>query len=173
MIRDIQKVDNDICEAKRKIKEVLYSDPDIIEILHNPKLDPEVPDEYLNKNIFGYIRIPDTITDVMNYICFDISQKRISEANSIMKEQYYMFYVYSHEDDISTPYGLERHDLLAYLIIDLFNYSNMFGTQLQLVSNIPGVMDSHYSSRCLTFKAVDTNSINRGVTTNRYEFRNR
>lgn len=170
MIRDIQKIDNDICEAKRAIKEKLYKDPDIIEILHNATLDPSVPDEYLDKNIFGYVRIPETITDVMNYICFDISQKQLSVANSIMKEQYYMFYVYCHENDIKTPYGIDRHDLLSYLIIDIFNYSNMFGTQLKLVSNTPGVMDSHYSSRCLKFEAVATNSLNRAVTTNRYEF---
>ena len=44
MIRDIQNIDDDIIRAKRIIKEKLINDPDVIEVLDNPKLDPEEPD---------------------------------------------------------------------------------------------------------------------------------
>ena len=46
MIRDIQNIDDDIVRKKRIIGKLLYSDPDIIEILDNKELDPECPDEY-------------------------------------------------------------------------------------------------------------------------------
>lgn len=169
MNRNIQCIDDDICSAKRVIKEKLYSDPDIIEVLHNPNLDPSEPDSYLDVNIFDYIRIPGSISEVNNYICFDIKQSGITDKNSHMKEQLYLFNVYSHENDIKTPYGVSRHDLLAYLIRDIFNYSNLFGTQLVEISNTPGIMDSYWSSRALIFKAITPNSLQRGVTTNKYE----
>ena len=47
MIRDIQKVDDYIVTAKRLIKTKLYSDPDIIEVLDNPDLNPDEPDSYV------------------------------------------------------------------------------------------------------------------------------
>lgn len=52
MIRDFQNIDDDIICKKRIIKEILYSDPDIIELLNNPQLDPESPDEYIGKKYF-------------------------------------------------------------------------------------------------------------------------
>ena len=35
MIRDIQNIDDDIIRKKRVIGEMLYNDPDIIEVLDN------------------------------------------------------------------------------------------------------------------------------------------
>ena len=39
MIRDIQNIDDDIIRKKRVISEMIYSDPDIIEVLDNSELD--------------------------------------------------------------------------------------------------------------------------------------
>lgn len=38
MIRDFQNIDDDIIYKKRIIKEILYNDSDIIELLDNPNL---------------------------------------------------------------------------------------------------------------------------------------
>ncbi len=173
MIRDIQNIDDDIIVAKRLIKEKLYSDPDVIEALNNPELDPEEPDTYLDINIFDYIRIPGTTTQVKNFICFDVKQDRLSYTNDHMKSQLYIFHVFCHADDIKTPYGVSRHDLLSYLIRDIFNFSNMFGMQLEEKANEPGIAEGNYSTRLITFKTVTPNSLNRAVTTNKYEFGNR
>ena len=55
MNRDIQKVQDDIVEMKRLIKQKLISDPDILEALHNPDIDIDSPDEFLDNNIYGYL----------------------------------------------------------------------------------------------------------------------
>lgn len=170
MIRDIQNIDDDIIRAKRIIKEKLINDPDVIEALDNQKLDPEEPDTYVNENIFDYIRIPGTTTDKKNFICFDIKQDGMIDKNNHMKSLVYIFNVYAHEDTIDTPYGISRHDLLAYLIRDIFNYSNIFGTQLTLVQNTPGIADAYWSSRSLWFKAETPAGLQRAVRTNKYEF---
>lgn len=169
MIRDIQKIDDDVITASRLIKEKLYSDPDVIEALHNPELDPEEPDSYCDVNIFDFLRIPGTTDKVKNFICFDMKQERLSYSNEYMKQQKYIFMVFCHEDDIKTPYGASRHDLLAYLIRDIFNYSNMLGTQIVETSNVPGLSEAHYSTRTITFTAMAPNSPVQGVRTNRYE----
>ena len=170
MTRDIQNIDDDVIKAKRIIKEKLYSDPDIIETLHNPELDPEEPDQYVGVNIFDFIRIPGTTDNVSNFICFDVKQERNSYTNDHMKLQKYIFMVFCHEDDIDTGYGISRHDLLSYLIRDIFNFSNIMGTQLVEYSNIPGLSETHYSTRTITFEEYTLNSLQRGVKTNKYEF---
>lgn len=170
MIRDIQNIDDDVIAAKRLIREKLYQDPDIIEALHNPNLNPEEPDQYVGTNIFDFIRIPGTTFEVKNYICFDVKQKRVSYSNDHMKIQQYIFMVFCHSDDINTSYGMSRHDLLAYLIKDIFNYSNIFGNQITIVENTPGISEAQYSSRTIIFEASAPNSLNRAVRTNKYEF---
>lgn len=169
MIRDIQNIDDDIITAKREIKEVLYKDPDIIEALNNPNLDASEPDTYCGKNIFDYIRLPGATVEVKNFICFDVKQERISYTNDHMKSQKYIFMIFCHEDSLDTNYGMPRHDLLSYLIRDLFNFSNMFGTQLVEVSNVPNISDTRYTSRTITFQSITPNSLQKATKTNKYE----
>ena len=57
---------------KRQIKQLLISDPDILEALNNNELDIDSPDEFLDVNIFGFIRIPQTQDKVRNFICFTV-----------------------------------------------------------------------------------------------------
>lgn len=170
MIRNIQNVDDYIITAKRLIKTKLYSDPDIIEVLDNPELNHDEPDSYIGVNIFPHIMLPGTLPSKNNYICFDIKRKEIPKANDYMSEVHYIFNVYSHQDLLKTPYGIERHDLLAYLVRDIFNYSNFMGCQLCLDSDTPGIMDAYYASRSLVFKVITPNEPNRAVKTNKYEF---
>lgn len=170
MVRDIQNIDDDISSMKRLIRQKLTSDPDIIEVLNNHELDPSSPDDYLNTNIFAYIRVP-TVQDVArNFICFSVDDIEEHRDNSVMKIQYVQFVIFCHGDDINTPYGIERHDLLGYLIRDIFNYSTMFGMTAKLIYNQESTTDTNYSCRTLKFKLTRTNSLNNAVMRNKYEF---
>ena len=169
MIRNIQNIDDDISSMKRIIRQKLTSDPDIIEVLNNHELDTSNPDDYLDTNIFAYIRVP-TVQDVArNFICFSVDDISDHEYNNVMKIQYVQFVVFCHADDVKTPYGIERHDLLGYLIRDVFGYSNMFGMQAKLIYNKEGVTDTNYSTRTLKFELTKTNSLNKAVMRNKYE----
>ena len=55
--------------------------------------------------------------------------------------------------------GIARHDLLAALIADEFNWTNMFGTQIKLVSDKPVAIDNAYVGRTLIFEQTTTNNI--------------
>ena len=72
MKRDIQKIDDDIIRKKRIIEQALYSDEDIVEILDNPKIDNDVPEDLVYENIFPCIRIPGTQDVSKNFITFTI-----------------------------------------------------------------------------------------------------
>ena len=55
--------------------------------------------------------------------------------------------------------GIARHDLLAALITDEFDWTNLFGTQVHLVSDKPISIDNNYVGRTLIFEQTTTNSI--------------
>ena len=160
MIRDIQKVNDDIIEMKRLIKQQLISDTDILEALHNPDIDIDSPDEFLDNNIFGFIRVPTTQDTVRNFICFIIDDIEDHRYNEVMKYQQIQFTVICHLDEMKTEYGMDRHDLLGYLIRDTMNWTNMFGLQFKLIYNKESTIDSDYYCRTLKFEAIKPNQLN-------------
>ena len=160
MIRNIQKVSDDIIEMKRLIKQKLIADTDILETLHNPEIDIDSPDEFLDNNIYGFIRIPNTQDTVRNFICVTVDDIEDHRFNEVMKIQNLTFTVICHLSDMKTKYGIDRHDLLGYLIIDTFNWTNMFGLQFHLIYNKESTIDGDYYCRTLKFEATKTNALN-------------
>ena len=168
MDRDIQKCNDDIIEIKRLIKQKLISDTDILEALHS-KIDIDSPDEFLDNNIYGFIRIPTTQDTVRNFICFTVDDIEDHRYNSHMKVQQIQFVCICHLDDMKTEFGIDRHDLLAYLVRDVFNWSNDFGLQFKLVYNKESTIDSDYYCRTLKFERECTNNLNNATRSNRYD----
>ena len=173
MIRNIQTVSDDIVEMKRLIKQTLLSNPDILEALNNPYIEidledydnPDIdwigPDEFLDNNIYAFVRVPKIQDTVHNYICFTVDDIEENRWNEVMKTQYINVYCICHLDDMKTEYGIDRHDLLGYLVRDTFNWTNVFGLQFKLIANKEKTMDSDYYCRVLTFEATKPNSLNK------------
>ena len=169
MKRDIQKVDDDIIRKKRLIEQILYSDEDIIEILDNPNLSPDAPEEYVGENIFGFLRVPGTQDTSKNFITFIVDDMGRTPNNQVMKSQYVQFVVFVHKDLVKTKYGMARHDLIGYIIRDIFHLSNKLGPQMELVSNREGIADNDFYTRTLKFELIDDNST-KPFRTNSYEY---
>lgn len=169
MNRDIQHVDDDIASMKRLIKQILISDSDLLEALNNKDLDIDSPDEFLDENIFGFIRIPKTQDTARNFVCFTVDDIEENRFNCVMKKQYIQIYVICHLDNMKTEYGIDRHDLLGLIIRDRFNWSNAFGLQFKLINNKESTMDSDYYCRTLVFEATKTNSLNKAKMDNPYD----
>lgn len=169
MIRDINCLEDDISLSKRIIESVLCNDPDIIEILDNTTLDPNMPDEYFYENIYPFIRIPGTQDESKNFICYSIDDLSANEFNDRIKQQYVQFTIFVHKDLVKTKYGVARHDLLGYLIRDLFNRSHLFGHELKLVYDREGVTDTDYTTRTLKFQLITSEVTQDGLFDNRYE----
>ena len=169
MNRNIQNVSDDIISMKRLIKQKLIADPDILEALHNPDIPLDSPDEFLDNNIFGFIRIPTTQDTVRNFICFTVDDIEEDRYNEVIKVQYIQFNCICHLDDMKTDYGIDRHDLLGYLVRDIFNWTNMFGLQFKLIYNKESTVDSDYYCRTLKFMAQKPNSLNKARMDNLYD----
>ena len=159
--REIQQVNDDIIEMKRLIKQTLISDKDILIALNNKDVDIDSPDEFLDTNIYGFIRIPKTQDTVHNFICFTVDDIEENRFNEVMKTQYIQFNCICHLDDMKTTYGIDRHDLLGYLVRDIFNFTNIFGLQFKLIYNKESAIDSDYYCRTLKFEATKPNSLNK------------
>ena len=80
-----------------------------------------------------------------------------------------MFNCICHLDDMKTEFGIDRHDLLAYLVRDIFHWSNDFGLQFKLVYNKESTIDSDYYCRTLKFERECTNSLNKATRNNNYD----
>ena len=170
MKRDIQNIDDDIIRKKRLIEQILYSDEDIIEILDNPNLSPDAPEEYVGENIFSFLRVPGIQDVSKNFITFIVDDMGRTPNNQVMKSQYVQFVVFVHKSLVDTKLGMARHDLLGYLIRDIFNLSNCLGPQMELVSNREGISDNDFYTRTLKFELIDDNST-KPLRTNPYDFR--
>jgi len=167
--RNIQDVDDDISRMKRQIKQTLIADTDVLEILNNPDIDIDSPDEFLDTNIFGFIRIPTTQDTVRNFICITVDDIEEHRFNEVMKIQNIQFTAICHLSDMKTEYGIDRHDLLGFLIRDIFNWTNIFGLQFKLIYNKESTIDSDYYCRTLKFEATKPNSLNKARMDNRYD----
>lgn len=149
-------VDNEDLRIKEKIKDILINNKMIIHVLNNKELEEAdaEPDEYYYTNILPFIIIYPTQTNVKNYVCFETSFEKISRFNQTIKYQQIIFKILCEQKNIiEEDTGLARHDLLASLILDQFNYSNYFGQQIQCVSDKPSVSDNSYADRTLIFQS--------------------
>lgn len=171
LTRDLNQIEDDVIRAKRIINERLMNDPDIITALHNETIgyDDDRRSEYLDTNIFSYIRLPGTQDKVKNFICFKVDDIEDLRFNEVMKLQYVEFVVMSHADDIDTPWGMKRHDLLGCIIRQIFNWSNLLGLQMKCIYNQESVMDTSYSCRTLKFEITKPNQLYKGTANNKYE----
>ena len=55
--------------------------------------------------------------------------------------------------------GLPRHDLIASIIRERFNWSSIFGMQTHLISSKESITDNDYLVRTLVFQIFDLNGI--------------
>jgi hypothetical protein len=170
MIRDVNKIDDDIIRKKRIIATLIYGDPDIIEVIDNHDIDPACPEDAMYVNIFPFIRVPNTQDSSRSYITYMLDDIDTARSNAAMKIQYLKVVIFVHKDLVKTKYGAERHDLLSYLIKDNFHLSNMLGLKLELISDREGFAENDYCTRTLQFEMTTLNSI-KPFQTNTYEYK--
>ena len=155
-------MDSDNIRHKETIKKHLLENNKIIYLLNNKELveSGAEADEYYGVNILPYYLIHPTQTDVQNFICFDVGFDEVDRYNRIIKYLQINFYILCDQKNIieKNTY-IARHDLLAALILDEFNHTNYFGTQIHCVSDEASVVDSDYSCRTLIFQQETPSNI--------------
>lgn len=193
--------DDEDIQYKRKIEKALMLNPCLLYALNEKTLESELFDddgninwewneenkEYeplgewdryfgSNSNIRPFLFIPDTQTVVKHYICYQVAFDEMPRYQDTLKYTNVTFTIFVHGNDrVDKLTGIPRHDLIASIIRERFNWSNIFGMQTHLISSKESTTDNNYLVRTLVFQVVDTNGIvktTNGITsTNNYQFR--
>ena len=176
--------DDDIILYKQKIKNALLSNPCLLYALNEKELESELFDKngninwewndelndyeplgewdrYFgeNSNIRSSLFIPETQTKVKHYLCYQIGFDELPRYSPMYKYTEITFTIFVHGDDRVDKFtGLQRHDLIASIIRERFNWSSIFGLQTKLVSSKESTTDNNYVVRTLVFQIYDPNS---------------
>ena len=176
-LRDLKTyIDSDDIRYKEIIKKTLIENELILYLLNNKELEEADadPSDYLGINILPMYIIHPTQHNVQNYICYETEVRELERYNSNMKLQRVIFYVLCEEKNIiEKKTGIARHDLIAALLMNEFNWTNVFGGQIHCVSNIPSVVDNDYACRTLVFEQTTDNNLAKTINkTAMMNFRN-
>ena len=173
--------DDDNIRYKEKIHDALLSNAELLYALNNEELESELFDEDDNllidektgellgevdryfgdsSNIRPYLFIPDTQTDVKHYVCYQVAFDELPRYQNVQKYTEITFNIFVNGKDRTDKLtGIPRHDLIASIIREKFNWSNIFGMQTHLISSKESVTDNNYLVRTLIFQITDVNSI--------------
>lgn len=194
--------DDENIQYKKKIEKALMLNPCLLYALNEKSLESELFDDDGNinwewneetkeyeplgewdryfggtSNIRPYLFIPDTQTEVKHYICYQVAFDEMPRYQDTLKYTNITFTIFVHGNDRNDKLtGIPRHDLIASIIRERFNWSNIFGMQTHLISSKESTTDNNYLVRTLVFQVVDTNGIVNtpygGKTSfNNYQFR--
>ena len=75
----------------------------------------------------------------------------------------------AHQDDVSTIWGIDRQDLLAALVKERFQWSNILGTQLIKTYDSGKVAENGYYYRNMYFEQTAPNDIQNRLKSNRLD----
>lgn len=179
--------DDENIQYKKKIEKALMLNPCLLYALNEKSLESELFDDDGNinwewneetkeyeplgewdryfggtSNIRPYLFIPDTQTEVKHYICYQVSFDEMPRYKDTLKYTNVTFTIFVHGNDRNDKLtGVPRHDLIASIIRERFNWSNIFGMQTHLVSSKESTTDDNYLVRTLVFQVVDTNGLHK------------
>lgn len=177
--------DDENIRYKQKIKKALLSNPCLLYALNEKKFESELFDDDGNinwewneklgeyeplgewdryfggtSNIRPYLFIPDTQTEVRHYICYQVAFDDMPRYNNIEKYTNVTFTIFVHGNDRDDKLtGIPRHDLIASILRERFNWSSIFGMQTKLISSKESTTDNNYVVRTLVFQILDLNGI--------------
>ncbi|MBQ4523328.1 MAG: hypothetical protein IJA10_10315 [Lachnospiraceae bacterium] len=176
-----ETTDDDNIRYKNIIKKSLLNCPELLYALHNKELESELFDEdnnilideetgellgevdrYFgeNSNIRPHLFIPESQVEIQHYICYQVMFDSLPKYNNVQKYTEITFNIFAHgEDRTDKLTGIPRHDLIASIIREKFNWSNIFGMQTHLITSKESITDSNYLVRTIIFQITDINGI--------------
>ena len=118
--------------------------------------------ELLYKNIFPYLRIPDTQKEASSYITMSVDMPKVSTKNYFFKDMMITINVIVNERIMEMPksFSSTRVDYLAALINQIFNQSKNYGNvPLEYVSDVESILLNTFFMRTLRFRCNELNTV--------------
>ena len=148
----------DMGSYKTPLVTALVNSDDICELMFNkdPYTEEDV-DNLLYTQIFPYLYVDETQTEVKPYICFEVDIPRIPTGT--IKDAKLTIWVYSHKDGMrysKEGYSGTKVDILADMIERQLRESNEFGVgKLQLLSCTYFIPNSKYYGKQMVYNMPD------------------
>lgn len=185
--------DDDNIRIKNEIYQIFLHCPELLYALHEKDLENELfcesnegqmvlnvdennePlgewDRYfgVNGNIRPYLFIPETQTNVRNFICYQTSCNELVRNNSFEKNMIVTFTIFVNGDDsIDMSTGIPRHDLIASIIREKFAWIGLEISTTTPHSDTESTTDNKYIVRTLQYLVTLPNSISKTSNFNHY-----
>ncbi len=156
---------DDIVRLKHKIMQELTSNADVLRTLHNIHLESKISnwdnpngDIYRDVNIFDFLKLPSLKDEIFNYICFEVVTTSSYNDDYIIMNV--IFRTVSHVNDMKTDWGIQRHDLLALIIKNEFDWTNVFGKTLIKISDNGKIGEDDFYYREIVYQSTLPNNHN-------------
>lgn len=159
--------DDDVILFKEKIKQNLLRCPELLYALNHKEYESELFnddgtinyegewDRYFGTAIKPFFMLPETESETKTFLCYKVD---FSETPKYNEKMYYFqvaFIMLTHEGTaIDDDTGIARHDLIGSIIRERFNWSNIFGAEVSLVSNAERTTDTQFIMRTMTFEGT-------------------
>lgn len=173
--------DDEGVQYKEKIKKNLLRCPELLYALDNKNFEPELfredgsinwnPETHEpegdwelyfgeNSNIRPFLYIPETQDEPMNFVCYQVHFDELPRYQDNLKYTQITFNIFCHGKNImDDATAIPRHDLIASILRERFNWTNIFGMQVHIISSKESLTDNNYVTRTIIFQLVDTNGI--------------
>lgn len=120
------------------------------------------PDDLINTIIFPQIKITFTDQQTKTYLGLKIDYPSVC-VNELYKNYILTIMIISNINHLKAPNGESRPDLIAEEIVDLLNWNNQVGFNIELISDKENPLNEKYYYRELKFKSITSNSLENGV----------
>lgn len=154
---------DDIIRLKHKVMKELTSNVDVLRTLHNIHLESKISnwdnpngDIYRDVNIFDFLKLPSLKDEIFNYICFEVVMTNSYNDDYIIMN--IIFRTVSHVSDMKTDWGIQRHDLLAAILKNDFDWSNALGMTLVKIVDDGKIGEDDFYYREIVYETMLPNN---------------
>jgi hypothetical protein len=150
----------DVSAYKMELLSDIYNNPRIVEALDSQQLEviKDEPDTLMYKNLFPYMRVPETQNKADTYILLSVDMDRVNRNNRTYAIYKTTIWTMAHIDrmQMEARFQATRIDYIAMELDKLFDGSRKFGfSPFELISNREVLLDVKYIYRELVFVCSD------------------
>ena len=149
-----------ISEYKMAILADVYNNPLIVEAIDSQQADvfKDEPDSLMYRNLFPFLRIPDTQNKADTYVLLSVNVDRINRNNKTYAIYRTTIWVLAHMERMQMPerYKATRIDFIGEELKKMFDGGYEFGfSEFELISNREILLNEKYHYRELVYICRD------------------
>lgn len=148
-----------ITDTKRRLMLELAQDRELFDLINNKDVDFDCCDDLIYNNIFPFLKVDFTETQVGNYIGIGLDFPLIRERDAYKNSQITLLIICSTNSLRLGNSSYSRADAMSERIIEMLQNTSMFGFPMSLYSDTEGIHSSRFYYRKLIFQSKATNLV--------------